>query len=236
MSTKRKVVLLYGIEDDLFKKCFGMDEEWSACVLESLRDDCAAADLHRALCRPDLCCVVFMDASEHYPILRHHYEAGGFIVFFGIYGEFTAPNILHPDWRFSAYTRHEYELTSVGKHYLGHDVTTQQYTKCNLVSAPEGHRIMIPKMYSFEEYLKDHVGLEEEDIIHPEMAEEVNEYRERYPKYIEELSNQSPLVVCRNENGGRIAYLGFVNGDGNIPKIVRALLCGCNISKSIIRE
>jgi hypothetical protein len=25
---------------------------------------------------------------------------------------------------------------------------------------------------------------------------------------------------------GKIAYLGFVNGDGNIPKFVRALLTG----------
>ena len=27
-------------------------------------------------------------------------------------------------------------------------------------------------------------------------------------------------------HGGKVAYLGFINSDGNIPKLVRALLTG----------
>jgi hypothetical protein len=36
-----------------------------------------------------------------------------------------------------------------------------------------------------------------------------------------------PLALHKDDvNHGRFAYLGFVNGDGNIPHIVRALLSG----------
>jgi hypothetical protein len=45
-----------------------------------------------------------------------------------------------------------------------------------------------------------------------------------YVKYCEKLYEQCPLAVHNNENDGRLAYLGFENGDGNIPYIVRALV------------
>lgn len=224
--SNEKTILLYGVDADLFKTCFGKDEEWSPCSLMSLSEDCSAADLQSALSQEGLCCVVIMD-TEQLPALQDYYNKdSGFVVFFGIYGEFDVPGQLNPKWRFSAYTKHDYELTAVGKHFLGDTLTKQQYTKCNLVSAPEEDRIMLPVILPFEKYLSESEGIPEEHINDPEYEEDVEEAKKYYPRHVENLSNQSPLVMHRNENGGRIAYLGFVNGDGNVPKIVRALLSG----------
>ena len=48
-----------------------------------------------------------------------------------------------------------------------------------------------------------------------------------YPRHCEEMEHCAPLVMHVDPiHGGKIAYLGFVNGDGNIPIFVRALLTG----------
>jgi hypothetical protein len=45
------------------------------------------------------------------------------------------------------------------------------------------------------------------------------------------MDNHASLAMHTSRNGGKIAYLGFVNGDGNIPKFVRALLTGQKTTK-----
>ena len=226
-----KIILLFGVDDDLFKSCFGKDEEWLPSSLKSLPEECSNLDLQAALVQPGLHCVVCMDV-ECFDRLQDYYDNGGFVAFFGIYGEFNVPNHLNSQWKFSAYTNHEYELTSVAKHYIGDAISKQQYTKSNLVSAPEGDRIMIPKIGSFEDYLSENFDIDMEDIYDtndPDTANEVKAARKQWPRIVDELSNQSPLVMHRNDQGGKVAYLGFVNHDGNIPKIVRALLNGIKV-------
>jgi hypothetical protein len=48
-----------------------------------------------------------------------------------------------------------------------------------------------------------------------------------YPRHCQEMENMASLAIHVNpSHGSQIAYLGFVNDDGNIPKFVRALLTG----------
>jgi hypothetical protein len=106
----------------------------------------------------------------------------------------------------------------------------QQYTKSNLISAPEADRWIVPKTPTLEEYLSDYVGYSDEATADEETLQEIKEAKENYPKHIEELHNQCPLAVHEESNGGKFVYLGFVNGNDNIPKFVRGLLLGEQVS------
>jgi hypothetical protein len=216
-------VLLLAIDDNLFKTCFGADPLWP-CKLECLSEKCTESELTTSL--KSSYCVVVDDEEEcpHWETVKQYYRDGGLVVWFGIFGEFSTPAFLSREfgleWKFSAYTKHDYVLTSVGKHVLGDAISEQQYTKSNLLAVPEQDRIMIPKGPSWEDFV------EEAD----ETDEESPRIQEKYDRYRRELDQQVPLAMHRaNDHGGRIAYLGFVNGDGNIPKFVRALCSGTKV-------
>jgi hypothetical protein len=204
-----------------------------------LDEDCSAKEASAALNDPNiLCCVVQNDT--HWNLVKSHYDKGGFVVYFGIVGEFSAPAKLNRtfgvQWRFSAYTAHDHELTSVGIQLLGDEVTEQQYTKSNMFSVPAEDRILIGKKYgTLEEYLYDNGfdtsvdfdNLDDEDREEYESARDVG-----YPQHCQEMENHSSLAMHVDPgHGGKIAYLGFVNGGGNIPKFVRALLTGKKTQK-----
>ena len=172
--------------------------------------------------------------DAHWDLVKSHYEKGGFVVYFGIYGEFNAPEMLNRtfgvQWRFSAYDKHEFQLTSVGIQLLGDEVAKQQYSKSNMLSAPAEDRILIGKVGTFEEYWNDWYsgGLDDIDDWDDDDKKEYESARDvGYPRHCEEMENHAPLTMHVDPNhGGKIAYLGFVKGDGNIPKFVRALLTG----------
>ena len=221
----QKHILLLGIDHELFKSCFGRDEAWP-CMIKILPENCSEASLADALCKPGLLSVVFQDFDTHYVKVREYYLNGGFVVYFGIYGEFAAPGKLSKDfgigpWSFSAYTKHEYKLTLPALQKLGNNVTEQQYTKSNLVDAPIKDRLMVPKEPPFDEFVSDYLGYcSDEDDYEDNMKKAPQKYEE----YREEMGKQSPLLLHESFNGGAVAYLGFVNGDGDIPVIVRALI------------
>lgn len=216
-------VLLLGIDDDLFKTCFGKDASWP-CKIKCLSETCSRDVLDKALSEPGLNSVVFQDFETHYQRLQQYFFEGGFLAYFGIYGEYAAPAQLSRDlkmgpWSFSAYTTHKYKLTSEALEKLGNKIEEQQYTKCNLVKAPVIDRLMVPEGVSFQEYKEDHYYSDDDDY-----EEQVKKAPGSYEIYKNRLGEQSPLVMHKARHGGVIVYLGFVNGDGNIPSIVRALL------------
>jgi hypothetical protein len=216
-------VLLLGVDETLFKMCFGDDESWSPGRLESLDETCSQADLEEELSKSG--CVIIQEKNPpHWGIVKRFYQDGGFVVYFGIEGEFDVPSWLSKElglqWRFSAYTKHDYELTDIGKEILGDTITEQQYTKANLLEVPDQDKILAPKIRTFEQYLEDNYGPIEECEDY-----EIEEARSGWGRHQRELAAQVPLAMHTNERGGRIAFLGFVNGDGNIPQFVRALCC-----------
>lgn len=223
-------VLLVGVEQHLFEGCFGKEDAWP-CVFQWLDEECPLTVLASALNEEGLKSVVFQDyEGPHWDLLQGYYNDGGLLVYFGIDGEFQAPIDLSSrigfNWRFSAYTTHEYSLTVVGKHYLGNAVTEQQYSKANLLQVPEEDRLMIPKGLSLKEFIEDRDFNDDEPT-----PQELEDARKSYEVYRQELGAQAPLAMHRADNGsgGRFVYLGFVNGDGNISKIVQALCTNRNI-------
>jgi hypothetical protein len=230
-----KTFLFVDADFDLFKSCFMEAGEWENCKFEVAPDKCSREHLASLLSGENVAAVIFMEGrTKHWEALKQYYLGGGVVVFFGIIGEYQAPyhfsNRLGFTWRFSAYTRHEFELTAKAASLLGNSVTSQQYTKCNLISVPEEDRWMVPKAPTLEEFMDENVGYSDEANADEDTLEEIREARERYPAYVEELYNQCPLAVHQESNGGKFIYLGFVNGDGNIPKFVRGLLLGEMIS------
>lgn len=89
---------------------------------------------------------------------------------------------------------------------------------------------MVPKTATIEEYVLDNVGYSDESTADEETLDEIREAKAYYPKHIEELHNQCPLAVHEGSHSGKFIYLGFVNGDGNIPKYVRGSIMGEKIS------
>jgi len=167
--------------------------------------------------------------GRHWDHILNYFKNGGLVVYFGIIGEYAAPKKLSDsfalDWTFSAYTRHEYELTSVGKEILGEALTTVEYSKANLLKVPESDRILVPKhpYDSLEDLVRDEIDGRQKDD-----DEVMDEGRVQYAAMREELNKQALLVMHEADHGGRIAYLGFVNG--NIPKFVKAICMGARTS------
>jgi hypothetical protein len=232
-SDDAEFVLLLGVDTDLFKTCFGQDTRWEPCKLESLDEGCTKEEATAALARHSLLSVVVQDEkTAHWDAVKSYYENGGLVVWFGIYGEFSAPGFLSREfgarWRFSAYTNHEYVLTEFGKEILGDAITEQQYTKSNLLDVPENERILVPKGISYEEYVEDGYDSDDGECDHDAM-------RAKYDIYIQGEHSQVPIGMhqSKNNSGGRIVYLGFVNGDGNVPSFVRAL---CTGKKAVVKE
>lgn len=179
--------------------------------------------------KPGLQAVVIQESVEHphWKLIKSYYLQGGFVVYFGIYGEFAAPATfsreLGFDWSFSAYTKHDYVVTAVGQAILGNAINRQQYTKSNLVRVPEQDRLLLPEILSPEDVLKED-GLTPQD---EDWEEELEDQNKRHHQYRQSLEAQCPLALHTDpRSGGKFAYLGFVNGDGNIPELVRALLTG----------
>eukprot|EP00956_Cyclotella_meneghiniana_P005680 scaffold7302_cov72-Cyclotella_meneghiniana.AAC.15 len=206
-----KTIVFIDADFDLFKTCFMEDGEWDNCKFEVAPDPCSAGHLASLLTSDNVSAVVFQEGrTKHWEALK---QLG-----------FT--------WRFSSYTCHEFELTPKAISHLGNSAIQQQYTKSNLISAPEEDRWMVPKTATIEEYVSDIVGYSEEATADEETLDEIREAKANYPKHIEELRNQCPLAVHEGPNGGKFIYLGFVNGDGNIPKYVRGAIMGEKITAS----
>ena len=224
-------ILLFDIDENLFFDCFGDKSTWK-CEFQSLSENCSMSQLKSMLQNPRLLSVIIQDHEGLYlSEIVNYYKNGGFIVYFGIIGEFAAPKKLSGtfdlEWSFSAYTKFEYELTQVGKQLLGDAITKQKYSKSNLLKVPAADRILVPKHYyaSVEELIQDEFyddGDIDDDLTKQGQA--------RYSAIREELNGQVPLALHKANHGGRIAYLGFVNGDDNIPKLVQALCMGVSTS------
>ena len=241
-TTKQSIVFL-GVNVNLFKSCFfePIKEDpmpsraWDAFELVVLEEDptTTVSRLSEALfANPNnnVVSVVFQStdiAESLLDILVRFYNSGGLVVFFGIYGEFGDPDVLSscfslPEpWRFSAYTSEKYELTSQAHRSLGYAVTQQEYTKANLLSVPFRDRWMVELPMSLHAYLSSEADY---DPSEPEYKEEEPAIKEAYLVYCERCHHHCPLAVHQNKNGGKLAYLGFVNGNDNIPRIVRALV------------
>eukprot|EP00984_Skeletonema_dohrnii_P017613 scaffold8062_cov86-Skeletonema_dohrnii-CCMP3373.AAC.3 len=221
-------IILFDVNVSLFESCFGKDEDWSCRFVSLSSKSCSTAALDNALCQPGLLSVVFMGMKgDHVNVLRNYYLNGGLVVYFGIYGEFGQPTVLSRTfgigpWSFSGYTKHIYQLTLPALQKFGNKVKEQQYTKSNLVNAPVKDRLMIPKELSYDEYIEEYIYPYDSDDNYDE--EKLKLAPQKYESHRESMGTYSPLVMHESFNGGAVAYLGFVNGDGNIPLIVRALL------------
>jgi hypothetical protein len=260
----------------IFKTCFGKDEEWlqqpHSCRMESLPADCSASQLRSMLdstkkkCGSSPCLqavVIQQDVYHpHWNEIKKYYNQGGYVVYWGVYGEGGAPErISHElgggmDWIYSAYDRHDYILTDDGLATLGNAITRQHYSKSSLLSVLEQDRLLVPEALSLRNYVQQqsavrpvpypqsissinrtHVGVHPEDD-HRRGGEYFEQQVKRalesgsYESYRQEMQNQCPLALHRDANhGGRFAYIGFVNGRGNIPHIVRALISGSHTIK-----
>lgn len=239
MSNQKSIVFV-GVDVDLFKICFvKTKEQWEEFELIVIDETSATAnaDLSKSLQNPAVRSVVFQDIEEldasllH--TLRQFYDSGGLVVYFGIDGVFTDPSALSKQfdlpeaWSFSGYTKYEYETTTVAMDYIGFNVMESQYSKSNMLLVPMQDRWMVPKAVPLHRYLVENAGCLDDDASDDELtcdAERVKAGYIKYIKYCEELYEYCPLAVHENKNGGRLAYLGFVNGDGNVPYIVRALV------------
>ena len=257
MSHSKSIVFL-DVDVGLFKTCFFKqtvqappkpsffggrappEEEWDSfelIVLDS-GSGTVCADLSEALQKPGLRSVIFQGTeieSSLLSTLRQFYDTGGLVVFFGIYGNYSDPSTLSQQfsfpstWDFAAYTKHDYEFTATARDYIDYDVKTQEYTKSNLLSVPVQDRWMVPKAQSLHEYIEEHAGCLDGEAPNKEWEKEAEMAKAGYVKYCERLYQQCPLAVHKNKNGGRLAYIGFVNGDGNIPYIVRRLVANKKI-------
>ena len=232
-ASSERFILLLGVDEALFAACYGRVETWP-CELRALDGSCSADEARAAMDDPGVSCCVFRD--EHWDSARRHYDAGGFVAYFGIEGMYNAPaklsKVFGVRWAFSAYDAHEHRLTPVGMRCLGDGVTEQRRAKSNMISAPEEDRIVIGKAMTLEEYFYDHTGLDASavdlDKLDDGDREEYEAVRDvHHPRHCEEMENRASLAMhVHPGHGGRIAYLGYVNGNGNIPLFVRALLTG----------
>jgi len=247
MSNQKSIVFV-GVEVDLFKMCFvetslnvsqprqENEEQWEEFELIVIDETSATAnaDLSKSLQNPAVRSVVFQDIEEldasllH--TLRQFYDSGGLVVYFGIDGVFTDSSALSKQfdlpeaWSYSGYTKYEYETTTIATDSIGFNVMESQYSKSNMLLVPMQDRWMVPKAVPLHRYLLENAGCLDDDASDDEWTRDAERVKAGYIKYCEELYEYCPLAVHKNKNCGRLAYLGFVNGDGNVPYIVRALV------------
>jgi hypothetical protein len=219
----KKFILLYGVDQELFDECFGAAHKWP-CRLIRLETKCPARDLTILLQKKNLVSVVFEDAEAvHFGLLKSYYEGGGLIACFGIDGEPATPTVLSDalglHWRYYTFARDMFTLTPVGKHYLGTMLDDRLYTRANLLLVPEEDRLMVPKPTDVEDFLFEDAGFRSNTPSLGKVLEAMNRYE--YENRV--LGCRSPLAMHLNDGGGRIVFFGFVNGDGYIPQIVRAI-------------
>jgi len=253
MSDKKSIVFL-GVDVDLFKTCFfkkeeeqpshpfgskRVEEQWDSFELIIIDDESAtaSADLSEKLQESGVRSVVFQNTeldSSLLSTLRQFYDSGGLVIFFGIYGVFSDPTTLSQifdfpqAWKFSAYTKHEYEMTSTAMEYTGYAVREQEYSKCNLLKVPIQDRWMVAKPMPLHQYIEEDAGGLDGEAPDEEWKSAAETAKAGYVNYCDGLYEQCPLAVHKNKNGGRLAYLGFVNGNGKIPYIVRRLVTNGN--------
>lgn len=190
----------------MFKICFGDDATWP-CEFRTLGENCSAEEASIALNDPDIVCCVFQDEEIHWELIKGHCNKGGYVVYFGIEGLFDIEFLnegFGVKWQYSAYTRHEHELTPLGIQLLGDGVKT------NMFSVPVEDRILIGKRGTLEEYLTEYAGIEISDGVDNLDDDEREQYEEArdigYPNHCEEMENHASLALHVNPNhGGRIA-------------------------------
>jgi len=255
MSDKKKSIVFVDVNVDLFKRCFfqeakepalkrkaprASEESWNSfeLIIINTKSDTASDDLVRVLQNPGVRSVVIQNTemgSSILSILKRFYDSGGLVVHFGISTKQNDPSTLSQQfgfpgaWKFSAYTNHSYEITSEGWDCLGYDVEEQERTKSFLLDVPIQDRWIVPKAQPLHKYISDWAGSLDGDEPDEEWKTEAERAKAGYVKYCEEVYRQCPLAVHRNKNGGRLAYIGFANSDGNIPRIVRLLVTNKNL-------
>lgn len=229
-------ILLLDTDIGLFFSCFGKHEDWPDVV--RLAGDCPDEELHSALDNANLICCVVQDVSSA-ARLKDYYDNGGYIVYFGIEGEFAAPaklgSLFGLQWTFSGYSSYDYILTSAGKEIIGDAVTQQHYTKANLIQVPPQDQVLVAKHCStLQEYLSQYLGWPEESFLpdgtpaYHNDRDEMEEYESardrKFPEHQKEMGMYCPLALHTAPHGGRLCYLGFVNGSGDVPKFVKAVV------------
>ena len=234
MSNDKSIVLL-GVQVDLFKSCFVATESlWAPYELIVLDESISSSKLSATLQKSGVCSVVFQDTDLDGSLLvtlKEYYDEGGLVVFFGIYGVYDDPSKLSVQfdlpkpWEFSAYTRYEYEITNIAMDCLGYKDMKAQRLKCNLLHVPIQDRWLVPKATPLHQFIEDHLGsLQIGEEPDDEWKRDVPKAKESYLEYCEGLYRQCPLAVHQNANEGQLAYLGFVNGDGDVERVVNCVL------------
>ena len=239
---KESIVFL-GVEMGLFESCFiaGIKDDvvpsksWKAFEFIVIDDESenASSELSAALASDSVQSVVFQSTSIKPSLLKslvNFYNSGGLVVFFGIYGEFSAPNVLsnlfslEEPWNFSAYTSEDYEVTYRGYDYFGFSVKEQSYTKSNLLSVPIQDRLMVAKAQPLHHYISEHAGDLNGSPPDEEWNEDVAHAKATYLDYCARCYLKCPLALHKNAKGGKLAYIGFVNGEGNVSLLIRSLV------------
>jgi len=249
MSDQESIVFL-GIDVDFFKKCFFREKNptqpspyrakhdetnWENFKLVNLdtRSATVFTDLSEALKNPNVRSVAFEDTDlegELLSTLKDFYNDGGLVAFFGINGKLDDASRLSslfglPEpWSFSAYSSHEFELTYTAMDFVGFSVQQQERAKSSLLKVPIQDRWMVPKAQPLHIYVEENAGCLDGEAPDEEWNAQAEKAKAGYATYCEDLYKQCPLAVHSNDRGGRLAYLGFVNGRGKIPYIVRSLM------------
>ena len=242
MSSSSNLILLLGVDLNQFNTCFierKSEDEWKPYKLKILEENCDVSELSSTLQRSRS--VVIQNIAL--AALKNYFKSGGTVLYLGNSGGGSsqcraAPKALckafglPQKWHYCAYSKEEYELTYTAREYISpYEIVDQQYGKCNLLSVPVQDRWMVPKTVSLHEYIENHAGLL--DGEEPDEAWKVNAQKAKdgYVQYCESLYQKCPLAVHKNQtNDGKLVYMGFVNGDGNIPMIVKSILTGEKIN------
>lgn len=235
-------ILLLDVDPDLFTRCFGMYNEWAPFRVEVLDKTASPQQVSMFLTHPSLKSVVIQDLdTPHWTSLYQYHQKGGFIAFFGIYGDFNIPTRLSEifgcKWVYNTYEKHDYMMTVIGMQYLGNAVTMQPYVSAHLINAPEYDQLMCGKIpESLEQYMKYTIGKDPSKTTVPQ--EEIDQARSvGYPMYCRDMKTKSPLVMHVDpKTNGRICYIGFVSSDTNIPMIVQSLLTGTKTRNEYLPE
>lgn len=242
MAMPVKFILLLEVDVELFKICFGRDDdEWKPYELKTLSSSeqkaWTVSELVAMLQDEGIQSVVVQHNMKEWTgsqveAIQTYLNSGGVVAYFGIEDADTAIlsstlGLPPQRWRYSAYTKGEYELTGVAHEELGYGVMEQPYTKCNLLCVPVQDRWMVTKAMPLHRYIDEVAGTLNGNENEEELAEwnaDVKKAKEGYINYCEMEYEKCPLAVYKNKNNGKLVYMGFVNGQGNIPKIVKAVL------------
>mmetsp|Transcript_13864 Transcript_13864/g.33292 ORF Transcript_13864/g.33292 Transcript_13864/m.33292 type:complete len:210 (+) Transcript_13864:161-790(+) len=195
-------VLFVGVDIELFKFCFGDDKKWSPFELRDFPLPTTAGsaqslgdDLRAVLDSPGLSSVVIQDADI---FMYDHVGVGQAIKQYYDRGGIVCYFGIMGEHSDLAVLNTLFDLNGQWQYMA---CTSHEYEMTNSAQLVIGYEVM-RQQYTKSNLLR--VPIQDRWMV---------------DKY-----EQCPLAVRKNSNGGRLAYLGFVNGDGNIPRIVKSVL------------